>query len=171
MGALTEVEIFDCMYDNLQKAAQHAVDLAKLPAQGPTYQKFREEMLLIEGCCRQASAWREDSRWLGVGMVIAQALARTGNWLRGYRVEGTMGKVFYSRDLYLMLADNLRGIAKVIEGLRHNATGQMGADGMFTADEVLAKHDENYMPPQLASSLKTADGKHSCAPFKSVNKT
>jgi hypothetical protein len=126
MGALTEVEIFDCMYDNLQKAAQHAVDLAKLPAQGPTYQKFREEMLLIEGCCRQASAWREDSRWLGVGMVIAQALARTGNWLRGYRVEGTMGKVFYSRDLYLMLADNLRGIAKVIEGLRHNATGQMG---------------------------------------------
>ncbi|MEZ5557227.1 MAG: cytochrome c maturation protein CcmE [Pseudomonadales bacterium] len=28
--------------------------------------------------------------------------------------------------------------------------GQLGADGVFHADEVLAKHDENYMPPELA---------------------
>jgi hypothetical protein len=126
MGALTESEIFGCMYENLNLAAQHAVDLAKLPAQGPTYSQFREEMLLVEGCCRQASAWREDTRWLQVGLVIAEALQRTGSWLRGYRVEGQMGKVFYSRDLYLMLADNLRGIARVIEGLQHNATGRVG---------------------------------------------
>lgn len=126
MGALTEIEIFDRMYDSLKAAASHAEDLAKLPGQGPTYQKFREHMLLVEGCCRQACAWREDSRWLDVGMTIAEALARTGNWLRGYRVEGTLGKVFYPRDLYLLLADNLRGIAKAIEGLRHNATGRRG---------------------------------------------
>ena len=126
MGALTESEIFACMYENLNLAAQHAVDLAKLPAQGPTYRQFREEMLLVEGCCRQASAWREDTRWLQVGLVIAAALQRTGSWLRGYRVEGQMGKVFYSRDLYLMLAENLRGIARVIEGLQHNATGRVG---------------------------------------------
>jgi len=55
------------------------------------------------------------------------------------------------------------------EGQGIVATGTVGNDGAFTADEVLAKHDENYMPPELASSLKTADGKHSCAPFKSVN--
>ncbi|MFT4047150.1 MAG: cytochrome c maturation protein CcmE [Solimonas sp.] len=53
------------------------------------------------------------------------------------------------------------------EGQGIVATGQM-RDGVFVADEVLAKHDENYMPPELAKSLKTADGKHSCAPFKSV---
>ncbi len=29
-------------------------------------------------------------------------------------------------------------------------------DGVFVADEVLAKHDENYMPPEVADSLKTA---------------
>ncbi len=55
------------------------------------------------------------------------------------------------------------------EGQGIVATGMLTDDGAFKADEVLAKHDENYMPPDLASSLKTADGKHSCAPFKSVN--
>jgi cytochrome c-type biogenesis protein CcmE len=30
----------------------------------------------------------------------------------------------------------------------------MGADGAFVADEVLAKHDEKYMPPEVAASLK-----------------
>ena len=32
--------------------------------------------------------------------------------------------------------------------------GQFGADGQFRADEVLAKHDENYMPPEVADALK-----------------
>ncbi len=34
--------------------------------------------------------------------------------------------------------------------------GKLGADGVFTADEVLAKHDENYMPPDAAYALKKA---------------
>jgi cytochrome c-type biogenesis protein CcmE len=34
------------------------------------------------------------------------------------------------------------------------AHGTLGADGVFIADEVLAKHDENYMPPEVAESLK-----------------
>ncbi len=36
------------------------------------------------------------------------------------------------------------------------AIGQMQADGRFVAKEVLAKHDENYMPPEVADALKTA---------------
>jgi cytochrome c-type biogenesis protein CcmE len=32
--------------------------------------------------------------------------------------------------------------------------GRLQADGSFTADEVLAKHDENYMPPEVAEALK-----------------
>jgi cytochrome c-type biogenesis protein CcmE len=43
--------------------------------------------------------------------------------------------------------------------------------GLFHADEVLAKHDENYMSPELAKSLKQQDGKHACAPFKSVTQS
>jgi cytochrome c-type biogenesis protein CcmE len=57
------------------------------------------------------------------------------------------------------------------EGQGIVATGSLNEQHVFVADEVLAKHDENYMPPQLQKSLKTADGKHSCAPFKSVTKT
>jgi cytochrome c-type biogenesis protein CcmE len=37
------------------------------------------------------------------------------------------------------------------EGQGIVATGRLGADGVFVATEVLAKHDENYMPPELAA--------------------
>jgi cytochrome c-type biogenesis protein CcmE len=36
------------------------------------------------------------------------------------------------------------------------AQGQLGADGVFAAREVLAKHDENYMPPEAADALQRA---------------
>ena len=42
------------------------------------------------------------------------------------------------------------------EGKGVVAQGQLGADGVFTAREVLAKHDENYMPPEAADALKQA---------------
>ena len=35
--------------------------------------------------------------------------------------------------------------------------GKLGPDGVFRADQVLAKHDENYMPPEAAEALKQAD--------------
>ena len=34
--------------------------------------------------------------------------------------------------------------------------GRLGANGVFVASEVLAKHDENYMPPEVAEALKKA---------------
>ena len=34
------------------------------------------------------------------------------------------------------------------------ADGRLTADGTFVADNVLAKHDENYMPPEVAEALK-----------------
>ena len=34
--------------------------------------------------------------------------------------------------------------------------GRMGPGGVFVAEEVLAKHDESYMPPEVADSLQTA---------------
>jgi len=42
------------------------------------------------------------------------------------------------------------------EGKGVVAQGKVGADGVFTASEVLAKHDENYMPPEAAEALKRA---------------
>ena len=40
------------------------------------------------------------------------------------------------------------------EGQGIIAQGKMDANGIFQADEVLAKHDENYMPPEIAESMK-----------------
>lgn len=42
------------------------------------------------------------------------------------------------------------------EGQGIVALGQLNEQGTFIASEVLAKHDENYMPPEVAKSLKTA---------------
>ena len=42
------------------------------------------------------------------------------------------------------------------EGKGVVAQGKLGPDGVFRADQVLAKHDENYMPPEAADALKKA---------------
>ena len=42
------------------------------------------------------------------------------------------------------------------EGKGVVAQGRLGADGTFTAREVLAKHDENYMPPEAAHAVEQA---------------
>jgi cytochrome c-type biogenesis protein CcmE len=44
------------------------------------------------------------------------------------------------------------------EGAGVVAHGRMRTDGTFVADEVLAKHDEKYMPPEVARSLKKRHG-------------
>jgi cytochrome c-type biogenesis protein CcmE len=42
------------------------------------------------------------------------------------------------------------------EGKGVVAQGKLGADGVFRADQVLAKHDENYMAPEAADALAKA---------------
>ncbi len=42
------------------------------------------------------------------------------------------------------------------EGKGVVAEGRLGSDGVFIATQVLAKHDENYMPPEAASALEQA---------------
>lgn len=42
------------------------------------------------------------------------------------------------------------------EGKGVVAQGKLGDDGVFRAEQVLAKHDENYMPPEAAAALKNA---------------
>ena len=45
------------------------------------------------------------------------------------------------------------------EGKGVVAQGRLGPDGTFAASEVLAKHDENYMPPEAAEALNKAHAK------------
>lgn len=49
------------------------------------------------------------------------------------------------------------------EGKGVVAQGRVEADGVMRADEVLAKHDENYMPPEAADALKKAAAANAAA--------
>ena len=40
------------------------------------------------------------------------------------------------------------------------ARGTLGADGVFRADEILAKHDENYMPPEVQADMARSGYQH-----------
>lgn len=50
------------------------------------------------------------------------------------------------------------------EGQGVIARGRMTSEGVFVAEEVLAKHDENYMPPEVANSLKKQHQKPAADP-------
>jgi cytochrome c-type biogenesis protein CcmE len=50
------------------------------------------------------------------------------------------------------------------EGQGVVAHGRLGPNGVFVAEEVLAKHDEKYMPPQIAQALKDRHGGVSAPP-------
>ncbi|HEX7773137.1 MAG TPA: cytochrome c maturation protein CcmE, partial [Pyrinomonadaceae bacterium] len=52
------------------------------------------------------------------------------------------------------------------EGRGCVAQGKIGADGVFHAEQVLAKHDENYMPPEAGEALDKA--KHAREAAKTV---
>lgn len=57
------------------------------------------------------------------------------------------------------------------EGQGVVAEGRLGPDGVFVAREVLARHDENYMPPEVADALKRAGQFKPEVPGKPVYET
>ena len=59
-----------------------------------------------------------------------------------------------ARDLPVRYSGILPDLFK--EGKGAVAQGRLGANGEFVATEVLAKHDENYMPPEAGAALKRA---------------
>lgn len=128
MGALTEAEIFDCIATNAKLAAEHCDDLARRPREGDTYHKLRTELKLIEGACRQASVWRQDTRWLPIGLMMEEAHKRAGDWLRGSKVEGVRVKLAdrHYYQCFTKLAENLRGLQREMEALRTRRTGRVG---------------------------------------------
>jgi cytochrome c-type biogenesis protein CcmE len=93
------------------------------------------------------------------GLVERGSLRRT----EGLKVE------FVVADCTSRIPVRFEGILPDLfrEGQGIVANGVLETDRVFVADEVLAKHDENYLPPQVAKSLQTPEG-HACAPFKSV---
>jgi cytochrome c-type biogenesis protein CcmE len=68
-------------------------------------------------------------------------------------------------DVHFVVTDTAKNVPVVYRGALPDlfregkgvvAQGQLGADGVFRAREVLAKHDENYMPPEADEAVKKA---------------
>ena len=81
------------------------------------------------------------------GLVQAGSLVRDGVTVR-FTVTDTIKNVTVRYDG--VLPDLFK------EGKGVVAQGQLGSDGVFAAREVLAKHDENYMPPEAKHALEQA---------------
>jgi cytochrome c-type biogenesis protein CcmE len=66
---------------------------------------------------------------------------------------------FVVTDKVQSIRVNYRGILPDLfrEGKGVVAQGKLGNDNLFVAEEVLAKHDENYMPPEAAYALKQGE--------------
>jgi cytochrome c-type biogenesis protein CcmE len=61
----------------------------------------------------------------------------------------------YDKTITVTFSDILPDLFR--EGQAVITKGKLNSDGIFVADEVLAKHDENYMPKEVADSLKNKD--------------
>ncbi len=81
------------------------------------------------------------------GMVVEGSIERPGNGLMVRFVLTDYGKQV-TVEYTGLLPDLFR------EGQGIVANGRLNKDKVFIAEEVLAKHDENYMPPEVADSLK-----------------
>jgi len=81
------------------------------------------------------------------GMVVPGSVKREGVDVR-FLVTDT------AKTMPVVYSGQLPDLFK--EGKGVVAQGQLGPDGVFKAREVLAKHDENYMPPDAAHAIEQA---------------
>ncbi len=83
----------------------------------------------------------------------------------GLVVPGSLVRPGGSVEVQFKVTDNARTVAVVYHGILPDlfkegkgvvAQGELRPDGVFVASQVLAKHDENYMPPEADEALRKA---------------
>ena len=99
-----------------------------------------------------------------------QVVAKEAPINRTFRVGGLVEKGTIKRDsdgltVRFTVTDTAASIPIVYKGILPDlfkegrgcvAQGKIGEDGVFHADQVLAKHDENYMPPEAGQAIDKA---------------
>ncbi|HKE93108.1 MAG TPA: cytochrome c maturation protein CcmE [Povalibacter sp.] len=78
-----------------------------------------------------------------------------------HRPSGSLEATFVVTDFVHDVTVRYSGVLPDLfrEGQGVIARGRLGPDGNFVAEEVLAKHDEKYMPPDVADSLRKQHAK------------
>jgi cytochrome c-type biogenesis protein CcmE len=103
--------------------------------------------------------------------VVKGEAPKEGNFRIGGLVEtGTLQRLSNGTQVKFKVTDTAKSMQVVYTGILPDlfkegkgvvAQGKLGKDGIFQADQVLAKHDENYMPPEAAEALKKAQENNS----------
>ena len=88
----------------------------------------------------------------------------------GMVVEGSVRRASDRLETRFDVTDFVHSVTVTYDGILPDlfaegegvvATGKLGTNGVVTASEVLAKHDENYMPPEVAEALEKANAQGS----------
>ena len=99
-----------------------------------------------------------------------QVVAHEAPTGRSFRIgglvrEGSLQRQADGVSVRFVVTDTSQSIPIVYRGILPDlfregkgvvAQGKLGPDGVFNADQVLAKHDENYMPPEAADAVQRA---------------
>ncbi|MBS0377072.1 MAG: cytochrome c maturation protein CcmE [Proteobacteria bacterium] len=115
------------------------------------------------------NAFRRDVTFFFDPTQVAQGQVKPGQAFRlgGMVKEGSFTRQPGSLEAHFVVTDFAHEVtvsyAQVLpdlfrEGAGVVAHGHLDRSGTFVADEVLAKHDEKYMPPEVARSLKRRHG-------------
>lgn len=109
---------------------------------------FQSNLVFFFTPTQVASGEAPRDRTFRIGGMVKEGTVRRDNLTVAFVVTDTAREV---RVTYTgILPDLFR------EGKGVVAQGKLGADGQFTATEVLAKHDENYMPPEAQHAVDQA---------------
>jgi len=93
----------------------------------------------------------------------------------GLVLEGSVVRDPETLEVRFVLTDTLNQITVTYEGILPDlfregqgivANGKLDENGIFQAKEVLAKHDENYMPPEVAEALEKAGANDQYGKYK-----
>lgn len=124
-------------------------------------------VLLLGAVTMVLKAFRENLVFFQTPSEVAAGKVPQG---RSFRIGGMVVQGSLKRQADgLTVQFDLTDTAKVVpikytgplpdlfrEGKGAVATGKLDASGTFVASEILAKHDENYMPPEAQEALKRA---------------
>jgi cytochrome c-type biogenesis protein CcmE len=115
------------------------------------------------------SAFRSNVTFFFDPTAVAAGQVKPGEHFRlgGMVTEGSVKRTPGSLEVHFVVTDFKHDVPVTYSGVLPDlfregtgvvAHGRMQSDGTFVADEVLAKHDEKYMPPEVARSLKRRHG-------------
>ncbi|MDH5189930.1 MAG: cytochrome c maturation protein CcmE [Gammaproteobacteria bacterium] len=116
------------------------------------------------------TAFQQNMMYFITPTEIAAGAVQQGRSIRlgGVVSEGSLRRENDGLTVHFKVTDNANEVPVRYKGILPDlfregqgiiAIGKVTADNLFVADEVLAKHDENYMPPEVMEALEKSGAK------------